>query len=92
MAFTATQDALQSPVDTLDLAHVIRGAIEHYSRMFEATDGIDPATQDMLTTILVDEQNHLRTPSRGSCASTIASPEPGTVPVSDDRLIQSPAG
>jgi bacterioferritin len=37
-----------------------RGAIEHYSRIIEATDGVDPVTQDMLTTILADEQNHLR--------------------------------
>ena len=66
--FTATQDALQPPVDSLDLVHVIggvieaeRGAIEHYTRIIEVTDGVDPVTQDMLTTILADEQNHLRT-------------------------------
>jgi bacterioferritin len=66
--FRATQDSLQPPTDPLDLAHVIRGvidaergAIEHYNRIIEATDGVDPVTQDMLTTILADEQNHLRT-------------------------------
>jgi bacterioferritin len=66
--FRATQDALQPPADSLDLAPVIRGviaaergAIEHYNRIIQATDGIDPVTQDMLTTILADEQNHLRT-------------------------------
>ena len=37
-----------------------RGAIEHYTSIIEATDGVDPVTQDMLTTILADEQNHLR--------------------------------
>lgn len=67
-AFTATQDALQPPADALDLVHVIRGvieaergAIEHYARIIEVTDGVDPVTQDMLTAILADEQNHLRT-------------------------------
>lgn len=66
--FQASQDALQPPTDSLDLVHVIRGvikyengAIEHYSDMIEATNGIDPVTQDMLTTILAAEQNHLRT-------------------------------
>jgi bacterioferritin len=66
--FRASQDSLQPPRDPLDLAHVIRGvidaergAIEHYNRIIEATDGVDPVTQDMLTTILADEQNHLRT-------------------------------
>jgi len=66
--FRASQEALQPPEDSLDLVHVIRGvieaergAIEHYTRMIQATDGIDPVTQDMLTTILADEQNHLRT-------------------------------
>jgi hypothetical protein len=64
----ASQDSLQPPANALDLAHVIRGvidaergAIEHYSRIIEVTNGVDPVTQDMLTTILADEQNHLRT-------------------------------
>lgn len=66
--FRAQQETLQPPGDALDVAHVIRGvidaergAIEHYTRIIEATDGIDPVTQDMLTTILADEQKHLRT-------------------------------
>ena len=65
--FRARQASLQPPADALDIAHVIRGvidaeraAIEHYSRMIEATDGIDPVTQDMVTTILADEQRHAR--------------------------------
>ncbi len=68
MTFRASQDALQPPSDALDLVHVIRGvidaergAIEHYSRIIQATDGVDPVTQDMITTILADEQKHLRT-------------------------------
>ncbi len=66
--FESVQDALQPPADSLDLVHVIRGvieaergAIEFYNRVIEATDGIDPVTQDMVTTILADEQNHMRT-------------------------------
>lgn len=66
--FRASQDTLQPPADSLDLVHVIRGVIDaergaigHYNKIIQATDGVDPVTQDMLTTILADEQNHLRT-------------------------------
>ena len=66
--FRPSQDALQPPADAIDITHVIRGvidaergAVEHYSRIIQATDGIDPVTQDMVTTILADEQRHLRT-------------------------------
>ncbi|CAB4918082.1 unannotated protein [freshwater metagenome] len=65
--FTAVQHELQPPADALDLAHVIRGviaaeqgAIAHYNAIIDACDGIDPVTQDMVTTILADEQGHLR--------------------------------
>ncbi len=65
--FHATQDFLQPPSDQTDLAHVIRGviqaeagAIEHYERIINVTDGVDPATQDMVTDILRDEQKHKR--------------------------------
>jgi bacterioferritin len=68
LKFRASQESLQPPADALDLEHVIRGvieaergAIEHYNHMIAVTDGVDPVTQDMLTTILADEQNHLRT-------------------------------
>jgi bacterioferritin len=37
-----------------------KGAIEHYSRIIEETDQIDPVTQDMVIDILHDEQGHLR--------------------------------
>ncbi len=37
------------------------GAIEHYLRIIEATDGVDWATQDMVIEILRDEEKHLRT-------------------------------
>ena len=36
------------------------GAIEHYTRMVEETDEIDPVTQDMTIEILHDEQGHRR--------------------------------
>jgi len=68
LQFRAGQRALQPPADALDLAHVIRGvidaergAIEHYSAIIEATDGVDPVTQEMVIAILADEQSHLRT-------------------------------
>jgi bacterioferritin len=65
--FTAEQSFLQPPEHQTDVIHVIRGvikaetgAIEHYTRLIEVTDGIDPVTQDMVTTILRDEQGHRR--------------------------------
>ena len=65
--FTAEQDYLQPPDDQVDIVHVIRGvieaeqgAIEHYSRIIEETDGVDPVTQDMVIAILHDEQGHKR--------------------------------
>src|SRR5688500_1255409 len=65
--FTAEQSFLQPPEDQVDIIHVIKGviaaeagAIEHYSRIIELTDGIDPVTQDMTIDILRDEQGHLR--------------------------------
>jgi bacterioferritin len=36
------------------------GAIEHYTRIIEETDQIDPVTQDMVITVLHDEQGHKR--------------------------------
>lgn len=36
-------------------------AINHYNTIIQTTDGVDPVRQDMITTILADEQNHLRT-------------------------------
>jgi bacterioferritin len=65
--FRAEQSYLQPPEHQTDIVHVIRGvikaetgAIEHYTRMIEETDGVDPVTQDMVTTILRDEQGHRR--------------------------------
>ena len=65
--FTAEQDYLQPPGEQVDVVHVIKGvieaesgAIEHYSRIVEETDAIDPVTQDMVIDILHDEQGHKR--------------------------------
>jgi bacterioferritin len=65
--FAAEQTYLQPPEEQVDVIHVIkgvieaeRGAIEHYSRIVEVTDGVDMVTQDMVIDILRDEQGHLR--------------------------------
>jgi bacterioferritin len=65
--FAAEQSYLQPPDDQVDIVHVIRGvieaergAIEHYSRIVEETDQVDPVTNDMVIEILHDEQGHLR--------------------------------
>ena len=65
--FKADQKMLQPPQDTTDVAAVIRGvidaeqgAIDHYVRLIKACDGADYVTQDMVTTILKDEEGHLR--------------------------------
>ncbi|MDX6625448.1 MAG: bacterioferritin [Solirubrobacterales bacterium] len=65
--FAAGQNFLQPPEHQTDIVHVIRGvikaetgAIEHYTRIVEETDGVDPVTQDMVIAILRDEQGHRR--------------------------------
>jgi bacterioferritin len=65
--FTPEQSYLQPPEDQRDIVHVIKGvieaetgAIEHYNRIIEETDSSDPVTNDMVTTILADEEGHLR--------------------------------
>jgi bacterioferritin len=65
--FAAEQSFLQPPGEQTDIVHVIRGvikaetgAIEHYTRIIEETDGVDPVTQDMTIAILRDEQGHRR--------------------------------
>lgn len=65
--FSAEQSFLQPPEEQVDVVHVIRGvikaetgAIEHYTRIVEVTDGVDPVTQDMVIAILRDEQGHRR--------------------------------
>jgi bacterioferritin len=67
MGFKASQDTLQPPDDQVDIVHVIKGvidaeegAIQHYTRMVEETEEVDPVTQDMVIEILRDEQGHKR--------------------------------
>jgi bacterioferritin len=65
--FKPTQKSLQPPADTTDVVAVIKGvieaeqgAIDHYVGVIKACDGVDPVTADMVTTILADEEGHLR--------------------------------
>ena len=67
MDFTAEQSYLQPPEHQTDIVHVIKGvieaetgAIEHYNRIVEFTDGVDWVTQDMVIAILHDEEGHRR--------------------------------
>ena len=65
--FSAEQSFLQPPEQQTDIVSVIRGvieaetgAIEHYTRLVAATEGVDPVTNDMVIDILHDEQGHRR--------------------------------
>ena len=67
MEFKADQSFLQPPEEQIDVVHVIKGvieaetgAIEHYTRIVEETEGVDHVTQDMVIAILHDEQGHRR--------------------------------
>jgi bacterioferritin len=67
LEFEAEQSYLQPPADSTDIVSVIKGvieaekgAIEHYSKIIEFTDGFDYTTQDMVIGILRDEEGHLR--------------------------------
>src|SRR3982751_6153440 len=51
--FHAEQTYLQPPEHQTDVVHVIKGVIE-------ATEGLDPVTNDMVITILRDEEGHRR--------------------------------
>ncbi len=67
MEFRPEQTFLQPAEDPRDIVHVIKGVIEaeagaisYYSDLIQATDGVDPVTQDMVITILADEEGHMR--------------------------------
>src|SRR3712207_1921492 len=67
LEFNAGQSYLQPPDQQTDIVHVIKGvieaetgAIEHYNRIIEITDGVDYVTQDMVIAILRDEEGHRR--------------------------------
>ena len=67
MDFSAEQSYLQPPEKQYDIVHVIKGviqaetgAIEHYNEIIEFCEGKDLVTQDMVITILRDEEQHRR--------------------------------
>ena len=62
-----SQKALQPPANSLDVKAIIKGvieaeqgAIDQYQKIIEATDGIDPVTQDMCIALKGDEEGHRR--------------------------------
>src|ERR687886_2515047 len=67
LEFAAEQSYLQPPDEQTDIVHVIKGvieaetgAIEHYNAIVQATDEVDPVTNDMVIEILHDEEGHRR--------------------------------
>src|SRR3954466_12250318 len=65
--FTPEQTYLAPPEHQTDIVHVIKGvieaetgAIEHYNAIIEATEEVDPVTNDMVIAILRDEEGHRR--------------------------------
>ena len=67
MDFKAVQKKLQPADDQIDVVHVIKGvidaedgAIEHYTRIIQETEEVDPVTNDMVIAVLRDEQGHRR--------------------------------
>ncbi len=65
--FKAEQTLLQPPEQQTDVVHVIKGVIDAetkavalYQKILETTEGTDPVTQDMVITVLRDEQGHRR--------------------------------
>lgn len=65
--FKAVQTFLQPPQQQTDIVHVIKGviqaekgAIEHYGRIIEFCNELDYVTQDIVITILADEEGHMR--------------------------------
>ena len=65
--FAAEQTYLQPPDDQTDLIHVVRGvieaesgAIDYYNQIIEFCADRDPVTEDMVITILADEEGHKR--------------------------------
>ncbi len=67
LEFEAEQSYLQPPSEQTDVVSVVRGVIEaeagainHYNKIIEVTDGVDFVTQDMVIAILHDEEGHRR--------------------------------
>jgi bacterioferritin len=67
LEFQAEQSFLQPPEHQTDVVHIIKGvieaetaAIEHYNKIIEFCDDKDLVIQDMVITILRDEEGHRR--------------------------------
>ncbi|MAE64012.1 MAG: rubrerythrin [Phycisphaeraceae bacterium] len=67
MELVMSQNTLQPPSESVDVLDVIKGvidaeeaAVNHYQVIIEATDVIDPVTQDLCITIKGDEEEHRR--------------------------------
>ena len=65
MDIALSQKSLQPLDDTTDVVHVIKGvidaensAITHYNSLVQLCDGVDYVTQDMVITLLADEESH----------------------------------
>jgi bacterioferritin len=65
--FKSRQTYLQPPAENTDVTAVIKGviqaeqgAIDHYMKLISACSDADPVTADMVTTILADEEGHMR--------------------------------
>jgi bacterioferritin len=65
--FKSQQTYLQPPAENTDVTAVIKGvikaeqgAIDHYMKIIDACESADPVTADMVTTILADEEGHMR--------------------------------
>ena len=67
MELKMTQNTLQPPSDSVDVLDVIKGvidveeaAVDQYQIIIEATEGVDPVTQDLCITLKGDEEEHRR--------------------------------
>ena len=65
--FKSEQSYLQPPGEQTDITHVIKGvieaesgAIQFYNEVIEFCSDTDPVTEDMMITILRDEEGHRR--------------------------------
>ncbi len=67
MELTMAQKTLQPPIKSVDVLDVIKGvidaeeaAVNHYQKIIEETDVIDPVTQDLCIQLKGDEEEHRR--------------------------------
>ncbi|MCX7718883.1 MAG: ferritin-like domain-containing protein [Candidatus Sumerlaeaceae bacterium] len=67
LALNFDQKGMQPPSDTTDVVSVVKGviaaeegAIAQYQKIAEMCDGVDLVTQDLVVTLMGDEQKHRR--------------------------------